>query len=72
MPDILIVRFKSVFKYPIQTRTFDGEIDLVKTKFKKMGKPIIFVKTQCRFNDGNQGYCEGEVDLAIINDIGEK
>ncbi|MET1254635.1 FcoT family thioesterase [Aliikangiella maris] len=64
LPDILIINFKSNFKRPINASRFSGEMEFIKTTFKKN---IQFVNTIIRYWDDNNGYCEGAVDLAIVN-----
>lgn len=68
LSDLLIVNFKSTFKAPIVSKNFTGEITIVNSKKIEVNRPLIYIKTLCCFNDNKNGYCEGEVDLAIYDD----
>ncbi len=69
LPDILIVNFKSKFKRPICGTRFTGEIDFIQTKVKRITNPLIYLTSVCRFYDADNGYCEGEIDLVIMNSL---
>ncbi len=64
LPDILIVDFKSSFKRPLNSNEFFGEIEFISSRAIKSFQ---YINTLIRFTDGENGYCEGAVKLAIIN-----
>ncbi|ALL67689.1 FcoT-like thioesterase domain [Paraburkholderia caribensis MBA4] len=67
LPDILITRFQSRFSRSINPNQFQGEFSIKSTRFHRVDKPFLFLKTYCRFFDHADGEAVGEVDLAITN-----
>ncbi|MBT3017498.1 MAG: FcoT family thioesterase [Candidatus Thiodiazotropha endolucinida] len=66
LPDILIVDFKSSFRKSINARKFYGEIMFTNIR---MRKGLMYINTECRYWDDNNGICSGEVVLAIVNPV---
>ncbi|MEM9272244.1 MAG: FcoT family thioesterase [Cyanobacteria bacterium P01_F01_bin.143] len=60
-----IAKFSSAFKKPINARNFQGTLAI--TKFVARGN-LIMIKNSCAFYDHHEGWAEGEVTIAILND----
>lgn len=67
LPNILIVNFQSIFKKPIQSKKFYGEIDFTRTRKRTLNQQMYIIDTQCRFFDEASGYSEGKVGLVVLN-----
>ncbi len=66
LPDILITRFESCFRRPVNARRFYGEVSFAKTR-ASAGAAIMLMRTNCRFWDDHGGHCDGHIMLAIVN-----
>jgi hypothetical protein len=72
LPDILITRFESCFRRPVNPRRFFGEVTLTRTR---SGGPnsrsaLMLMRTTCRFWDEAGGHCDGNIVLAFVNSPG--
>ena len=63
LPDVLIHRFESRFRRPMQARAFRGQVDITETSQRRR---FVLVKTTCAFEDDAGGNSLGEVSLAIL------
>lgn len=63
LPDVLIRDFRSVFRRPIDPRTFRGEVGITAAKARR---GLVLVKTEVRFTDPRGGLADGAVSLAIV------
>jgi hypothetical protein len=64
LPDVLIHKFGSKFRRPMNSRSYRGFVEI--TDAVDRG-PFIIVNTICRFEDDAGGNSHGEVRLAILN-----
>lgn len=69
LPDILITRFSSKFKRPINARKFYAAIEYERSLVSRKKDPTLFLKTTCKFWDDQHGLAEGNIDLAVVNTI---
>ena len=69
LSNFLIVRLNSNFKKPINAKKFQGTISL--DKYSSRGN-LILLKTSCTFTDDNDGWADGEVKIAILNDLAKQ
>ncbi|MGW1892240.1 (2E)-enoyl-ACP glycyltransferase [Streptomyces sp. NPDC002004] len=69
LPDILIARFASNFRRPINPRDFIGEMELrsVTRRTPGGGSPFLHAQTVFRYQDAHGGRCDGEATLAFVN-----
>ncbi|WFB10847.1 FcoT family thioesterase [Streptomyces sp. LX-29] len=69
LPDILIARFNSNFRTPINPRSFSGEMEFVSVTRRAPGgrKPFLVAETSYRYRDADGGRCDGEATLAFVN-----
>jgi hypothetical protein len=68
LPDILIARFSSHFRKPINARSFLGEMEFRSVERRAPGgNPLIIADTSYRYWDTAGGRSDGEVTLAIVN-----
>ncbi|MBV9023635.1 MAG: FcoT family thioesterase [Streptomycetaceae bacterium] len=69
LPDILIARFASNFRRPVNPRSFFGEMTFLSVTRRAPGggKPFLLVETSYRYWDADGGRCDGEATLAFVN-----
>lgn len=67
LPDILIARFRSVFRSQIDSSSFSGEVAFRSIDHSNVRQPMVLTDTTCRFWDKNGGRADGEVLLALLN-----
>ncbi|MFB7506870.1 (2E)-enoyl-ACP glycyltransferase [Streptomyces broussonetiae] len=69
LPDILIARFTSHFRRPVNPRAFSGEMEFrtVTRRAPAGGSPFLHAETAFRYRDAGSGRCDGEATLAIVN-----
>ncbi|MFJ6728021.1 FcoT family thioesterase [Streptomyces sp. NPDC091281] len=69
LPDILIARFSSNFRRPVDPRSFTGEMEFrsVTRRTPGGGAPFLHAQTAFRYQDAEGGRCDGEVTLAFVN-----
>ncbi len=66
LPNILLVQFSTTFKRPIRNPDhFHGRLTIKRAVVR--GKTI-YIKTHCVFFDNNNGFSEGDMLLAIVDD----
>jgi hypothetical protein len=70
LPDILIARFGSLFRAPIDSASFSGEVTVSAITESDVRQPVILTETAVRFWDRREGSAEGEVLLALLNPPG--
>lgn len=66
LPDILITRFESSFRRPVQPHHFHGEVSFGPPRSAGSAS-LLLLRTRCRFWDDAGGLCDGQVALAIVN-----
>ncbi|MER0244405.1 FcoT family thioesterase [Streptomyces sp. HSW2009] len=68
LPDILIARFGSNFRRPINPRSFSGEMSFnsLTRRTPGGGDPMLLADTSYRYWDADGGRCDGEVTLAFV------
>ncbi|GAA4660401.1 hypothetical protein GCM10023347_09890 [Streptomyces chumphonensis] len=69
LPDILIVRFRSNFRRPVDPRDFTGSMEF--TGFTRPRRaadapPLLLADTTFRYADAAGGRCDGGVQLALV------
>ncbi|MEH0423040.1 (2E)-enoyl-ACP glycyltransferase [Streptomyces sp. B21-083] len=69
LPDILIARFSSNFRRPVNPRAFSGELEFrsVTRRTPAGGSPFLHAETTFRYRDAESGRCDGEATLAFVN-----
>ncbi|MGW0576125.1 (2E)-enoyl-ACP glycyltransferase [Streptomyces sp. NPDC002920] len=69
LPDLLIARFSSNFRRPINPRGFSGEMEFrsVTRRAPAGGNPFLHADTAFRYWDAASGRCDGEATLAFVN-----
>lgn len=69
LPDILIARFASNFRRPVNPRDFTGELEFRSVTRRAPGgnSPFLHVETVFRYQDAHGGRCDGEATLAFVN-----
>ncbi|MFJ8104838.1 FcoT family thioesterase [Streptomyces sp. NPDC096132] len=69
LPDILIARFSSTFRRPVDPRAFLGEMEFrsVTRRAPAGGAPFLHAETAFRYWDAGSGRCDGEATLAFVN-----
>ncbi|GAA3127899.1 fatty acyl CoA thioesterase FcoT [Streptomyces rameus] len=69
LPDILIARFASNFRRPVDPRHFSGELEFrsVTRRAPAGGSPFLHARTVFRYQDAHGGRCDGEATLAFVN-----
>jgi (3R)-3-[(carboxylmethyl)amino]fatty acid synthase len=68
LPDILITKLVSRFRWPINSRGFFGEFELTHAAQRRLNPsspPLIMLDTAFRFWDDHRGRADGEVTVAI-------
>lgn len=68
LPAVLIARYQSVFRRPINARRFFGEIEfsrIIERKLGSAGESMISIDSKFRYWDESGGHCEGTVRVAI-------
>ncbi|GGS49618.1 FcoT family thioesterase [Actinokineospora fastidiosa] len=69
LPDILITRMVSRFRWPVDPRRFHGEFALTGHSSRRLSAespPLIALETGFRFWDDHRGRSDGEVTVAIV------
>jgi FcoT-like thioesterase domain len=72
LPDILITNFSSSFKRKMRGKRFFGSVsvaDVVRLDKSAWWKPLIVLRTSCRFWDEPGGLSVGKVTIAITNPV---
>ncbi|MEU3410701.1 FcoT family thioesterase [Streptomyces sp. NPDC006658] len=69
LPDILIARFASNFRRPVDPRDFTGEMEFRSVTRRAPGgaSPFLHAQTVFRYQDAHGGRCDGEATLAFVN-----
>ena len=70
--DILITDFRSTFKRQMRGKKFSGAVsvvDVVRLEESERWRPLIVIRTSCRYWDEAGGHCRGEVKIAITNPV---
>ncbi|MEU9731614.1 FcoT family thioesterase [Streptomyces sp. NPDC048002] len=69
LPDILIARFASQFRRPVNPPAFQGEMEFtsVTRRAPAGADPFLHARTVHRFWDADGGRCDGEATLAFVN-----
>lgn len=70
LPDILITRFSSSFRWPINPRRFFGELEFVSVTQRRLrpdSGPLISLDTTFGCRDDDQGRSTSEVKVAIVS-----
>ncbi|WP_330286929.1 (2E)-enoyl-ACP glycyltransferase [Streptomyces sp. NBC_00576] len=69
LPDILIARFSSNFRRPVNPRAFSGEMEFrsVTRRAPAGARPFLHAETAFRYRDAESGRCDGEATLAFVN-----
>jgi hypothetical protein len=69
LPDILITKLVSRFRWPVNPRRFSGAFELTQATQRRLtpdSPPLIALETSFRFWDEQKGRADGEVTVAII------
>ncbi|MFG2222965.1 FcoT family thioesterase [Streptomyces sp. NPDC048644] len=69
LPDILIARFESTFRRPVNPRAFRGEFAFqqIQRRAPGGGPPLLVAHTTHRYHDASGGRCDGKATLAFPN-----
>ncbi|MFC9502180.1 FcoT family thioesterase [Streptomyces sp. NPDC057002] len=69
LPDILIARFSTRFRRPVDPRAFSGEMEFrsVTRRTRADDTPFLHAETAFRYRDAAAGRCDGEATLAFVN-----
>ncbi|WUI51775.1 FcoT family thioesterase [Streptomyces sp. NBC_00414] len=69
LPDVLIARFASNFRRPVDPRSFHGEMRFRSVTRRSVGggSPFLHAETSYRYRDADRGRCDGEATLAFVN-----
>ncbi|MBZ3905533.1 (2E)-enoyl-ACP glycyltransferase [Streptomyces griseiscabiei] len=69
LPDILIARFSTRFRRPVDPRSFSGELEFrsVTRRTPAGGTPFLYAETAFRYRDAASGRCDGEATLAFVD-----
>lgn len=70
LPDILIARFQSDFKRPIDSSDFTGEVSFAEFRRTNRSRPVQVVEMPWKFWDDNGGFAQGEVRMALVDPPG--
>ncbi|HEY0451220.1 FcoT family thioesterase [Actinophytocola sp.] len=70
LPDILIARFESKFKRPIDSSAFTGEVSFAEFSQTNRSRPVQVVDMPWQFRDAAGGFAEGEVRMALVDPPG--
>lgn len=70
LPNILITRFRSVYRSQICSPTFSGEVAFTSFTESHVRRPVLLTETTCRFWDHQEGRTDGEVLLALVDPPG--
>jgi hypothetical protein len=70
LPDILIARFSSEFKRPIDSSAFTGEVSFAEFRRTRRSRPVQVVDMPWRFWDDKDGFAQGEVRMALVDPPG--
>lgn len=68
LPDILITKLVSRFRWPVNPRRFFGEFEITRAtqrRLRQQSPPLIALDTAFRFWDDHHGRSDGEVTVAI-------
>ncbi|MCG8914478.1 FcoT family thioesterase [Actinokineospora sp. PR83] len=69
LPDVLITRFSSVFRRPIDPRSFHGEFALDSVRQRRLrpdADPLVSLETSFRCWDEAGGACSGTAQVTIV------
>jgi hypothetical protein len=69
LPDILITKLLSRFRWPVNPRHFFGEFTLTNASQRRLtpdSAPLIALDTTFRFWDDHRGRADGEVTVAVV------
>ncbi|WP_293076533.1 FcoT family thioesterase [Okeania sp. SIO3B5] len=69
LSNFLISRFSSVFRKPINSDNFQGTLSIHKYSTRRN---LIMLKTSCAFYDQNDGWAEGDINIAVLSPESEK
>jgi hypothetical protein len=64
LPDVLIAKFSSAFKRPMDSQNFHGTVSLHGISSRRQ---LMLLKTSCWFEGDDGGYSDGNITLAIVN-----
>jgi FcoT-like thioesterase domain len=70
LPDILITKMVSRYRWPVDRSRFAGEFELCRVAQRRLiptGPPLIALDTAFRFWDDRKGRADGEVAVAIVS-----
>lgn len=67
LPNILITRFRSVYRSQIYSSRFHGEVAFTGFTESNVRRPVLLTQTTCRFWDDDKGRSDGEVLLALVD-----
>ncbi|MFL6123587.1 FcoT family thioesterase [Actinophytocola sp.] len=70
LPDILIARFESHFKRPIDSADFSGEVSFAEFRRTNRSRPVQIVEMPWRFWDTSGGQAQGQVRMALVDPPG--
>jgi hypothetical protein len=70
LPDILIARFESHFKRPIDSGEFSGEVSFAEFRRTNRSRPVQIVEMPWRFWDASGGHAQGQVRMALVDPPG--
>jgi len=70
LPDMLIARFESHFKRPIDSADFSGEVSFAECRRTNRSRPVQIVDMPWRFWDTAGGFAQGEVRMAFVDPPG--
>jgi FcoT-like thioesterase domain len=70
LPDILIARFESDFKRPIDSADFHGAVSFAEFRRTNRSRPVQIVEMPWRFWDDNGGQAQGQVRMALVDPPG--
>ena len=68
--DILIARFSSTFKRPIDSSAFIGEVSFADFRQTNRSRPVQLIDMPWRFWDEAGGHAEGQVRMALVDPPG--
>jgi hypothetical protein len=63
LPDVLIAKFSSAFKRPMDSRDFRGTVSLNGITSRPR---LMLLRTSCSFEGSDGGYSEGDITLTIV------
>jgi hypothetical protein len=69
LPDILITKLLSRFRWPVNPRRFFGEFELTQATQRRLASgtpPLTALETTFRFWDDHKGRADGQVTVAVV------